>query len=1058
VLAAFVQDSGLEALREPLEAALARGARVRLLTGDYLALTQAAALRRLVDWMEEAQARGAQAQEGGEPEPERPPGHFEARVVETERLGRSFHPKSWRFEGPGLAAAFVGSSNLSHAALRTGVEWNLRVDRDAHPRAYQQVVEAFEGWWERARRLDAPWVERYAARARREARPLPVGEALPEAPPPLPEPHPVQREALAALARSRAHGHRRALVVLATGLGKTRLAALDVAAFERELGRRARVLVLAHRAELLVQAAETFRRELPESRFGWFIGERASLEGDVVLASVQKLSRPEHLERLRAGAAFDYAVVDEVHHAAAASYRAVLASLEPRFLLGLTATPERADEGDVLGLFDDHLAYRADVGEGIARGLLVPFAYHGLKDDVAYENIPWRNRRFDPERLAAAVQTEARMRRLWRAWGEHPGTRTLLFCCSVAHARYVRDWLRGQGVRVAAVHSGAESEDRAESLRKLAGGELEALCAVDLFNEGVDVPGVDRVVMLRPTESPVVFLQQLGRGLRKAGAEKTALTVIDFVGNHRVFLDRVRALLALGVGEARLSLRDYLVEGREPELPPGCSVQVELEAKALLAKLLPSGRSEVERAYRELRETWDRRPTAGELYRMGYRPSTLRGAHEGWLSFVHAEGDLTAEEARALEAGEAWFQELETTPMSKSFKMVLLEALLEAGVPARGMALSELAERSLAILRRSPELLKDLEGVKALGDWRDPEPKTFLGYWKVNPVQAWTEKPWFRVEGERFIQRLPMPEDAREAFLALTQELVDYRLAQYRARQRAEQQGGAFEAKVTWNQRDPILKLPSRTKRPDLPDGETDVRLPDGSLWRFRMMKEYCNVARPVGTDRNALPDLLRRWFGPSVGQPGTAFHVRFDRSPDGWWVEPVEAQVLPLPRRGTVIAFPSLRAAAGATGHELSLESAPEAEWVSLPVKVQGEGLFAVRASGDSMDGGERPIRDGDWLVMRYARAAGIGAVEGKVALVQVPAPGGFEYQVKRIVREGEQWLLRSDNAAHPSYPATEDVVPIALLVDVILPERLGPATVERLPDEEAQKVFGFD
>ncbi len=144
-------------------------------------------------------------------------------------------------------------------------------------------------------------------------------------------------------------------------------------------------------------------------------------------------------------APFDYVVVDEVHHAAAASYRAILGRLKPAFLLGLTATPERADEGDVLGLFDDHLAYRADVGEGIARGLLVPFAYHGLKDDVAYENIPWRNRRFDPERLAEAVQTEARMQRMWTAWEAHRATRTLVFCCSVAHAEYVRGLAEGPG-------------------------------------------------------------------------------------------------------------------------------------------------------------------------------------------------------------------------------------------------------------------------------------------------------------------------------------------------------------------------------------------------------------------------------------------------------------------------------------------------------------------------------------------------------------------------------------------------------------------------------------
>jgi superfamily II DNA or RNA helicase/diadenosine tetraphosphate (Ap4A) HIT family hydrolase len=1053
VLAAFVQDSGLEVLRESVEAALARGARVRILTGDYLAITQAKALRRLLDWVDESEARREEDEERAEARW----GTFEARVVETEKLGRSFHPKSWRFEGVGLAAAFVGSSNVSHAALRTGVEWNLRVERDRDLRAYQDVVDTFEVWWARALRFDAAWVERYEARARQVARPLPSGDAESEPVEPPRQPHAVQQEALAKLALSREEGRQRALVVLATGLGKTLLAALDVAAFEKTLDHPARVLFLAHRAELLAQAAETFRRQLPESRFGWFVADRSTLSGDVVFASVQKLSRPEGLSQLGEVAPFDYVVVDEVHHAAAASYRAILGRLSPKFLLGLTATPERADEGDVLGLFDDHLAYRADVGEGIARGLLVPFTYHGLKDDVAYENIPWRNRRFDSEKLTAAVQTEARMQRMWAAWEEHRATRTLVFCCSVVHAEYVRRWLKDRGVRVVAVHSSPGTDDRAEALRKLAGGELDAVCAVDLFNEGVDVPSVDRVVMLRPTESPVVFLQQLGRGLRKA-QDKAAVTVIDFVGNHRVFLDRVRALLALADRSERLSLRDFLVDGKEPELPPGCSVQVELEAKDLLAKLLPSGRGEVERVYQELRETWGRRPTAGELYRLGYRPVTLRAEHKSWLRFVQHEGDLTAREARALEAGAAWFEELETTQMSKSFKMVLLDALLEAGALGEGLPLPELAERSRALLRRTPELQRDLEGVKSLGDPRDPEPKRFLTYWKENPIQAWSGGPWFRVDGNRFIPRLPIPEDAKDAFLEFTRELVDYRLAQYRARERTEARGSAFETKVLSNKRDPILKLPDRLKQPELPEGELDVRLPDGSPWRFRLMKEFCNVARPVGTDRNALPDLLRRWFGPGAGKPGTAFRVRFTPGPDGWWVAPVDAEVIPLPRRGALVAFPSLRAAAGAATHTLALESAPEAESLHLPVQASGDGLFVVRASGDSMNGGERPIRDGDWLVMRYARAAGIGAVEGKVALVQVPDPTGYGYQVKRVVREGGRWILRSDNPARPSFEATEGVVPIALLVEVIAPERLGPTVGERMTDEDAMKAFELE
>ena len=193
------------------------------------------------------------------------------------------------------------------------------------------------------------------------------------------------------------------------------------------------------------------------------------------------------------------------------------------------------------GLFDDHVAYEAGLAEGIEEGLLAPFSYFGLRDTVDYEDIPWRNARFDPESLATAAATEARMDRLWQAWNEHPGTRTLVFCCSVAHSRFVGEWLSAKGLRVRAVTAESDDASRSGAREDLRLGRLDALCAVDLFNEGVDLPTLDRIVMLRPTESPVVFVQQLGRGLRRADG-KASLTVIDFVGNHRVFLDRLPGL------------------------------------------------------------------------------------------------------------------------------------------------------------------------------------------------------------------------------------------------------------------------------------------------------------------------------------------------------------------------------------------------------------------------------------------------------------------------------------------------------------------------------------
>ena len=1058
IVAAFIQESGLELLKGTILSSLARGARVRVLTGDYLNITQADALKTLLDWASLARwTEDAPVTQG----------MLEARVIEVERLEgatRSFHPKSWRFEGPGLGVAFVGSSNVSHGALATGIEWNLRSDRDRDSAAYEQIVRAFDNLWPKATPLTAEWVADYAKRARLSSLPMPEGEVEHEAPEPPPDPNDLQREALAELAQSRSGGRRRALVVLATGLGKTWLSAFDVEAFGKAQGSCPRVLFLAHRAELLGQAARTFRRmfrrSFPDAAPSWFIADHGDLSGNVVLASVQKLSRPENLELL-ARQKFDYVVVDEVHHAAAASYRKILARLEPQFLLGLTATPDRADEGDVLGLFDDHVAYRADLGVGIHRALLVPFAYHGLKDDVDYANIPWRNRRFDPAELAAAVQTQARMERLWTSWTENTATRTLVFCCSIEHARFARDWLRGKGVRVRAVHSGEDSDDRDTALKELESGAVQAICTVDLFNEGLDVPRIDRVVMLRPTESPVIFLQQLGRGLRVAGG-KDRLTVIDFVGNHRVFLERMRMLLSLTKNPT--SLRNFLAKGETPELPPGCSVEVQLEAKELLLKLLmPSGRSEVEHAYRDLYAARGERPTAGELFRLGYRPSTLQGTHGSWFAFVASEQHLDEGESRVLAEAREWLDELETTSMSKSFKMVTIEALLEADALSTGLPVGEVAERAHRILARNPELFVDLESVKELPDPRRPDPKVWVGYWRKNPIAAWIGegkrqpgRAWFRVENDRFVPRIPVSKGDETALAEMTRELVDYRLAQYRARARQQEPGAAFECKVIPNKSDPILMLPSRDRRPDLPLGETPIRLPDGRMWLFRFVKIAVNFARPAGEQRNKLPDLLRGWFGPAAGRRGTAFQVRFVPSPDGWWVEPAGEHVLAVPARGAIRAFPTLQAAAGAaTGARVA---EPEADEVRLPVSTHGDEIFAVRASGDSMDGGPRPIRDGDWLVLRFSRGMGVGAIAGRVALLQVEdGVGAFAYQVKRVIQDAAGWILRSDNPARPSFPATEKTVAIATLVEVVRPEDLAPAPGTRLVEGELAPKFGL-
>jgi len=1068
ILAAFVQDAGLLLLDSELRQARRRGARIRLLTGDYLHITQEKALTRLLDWASEPEPVEGRPEQldlldalDGAPTPtsapHSPAGTFATRVVETSSLpttSHSFHPKSWVFVGPDVADAFVGSSNISRAALGDGIEWNLRVERGRDPFAFERIRQAFALWWTRGRPLDQAWVDQYRQAVSASADPLPPGEADAEPVAAPPEPYGVQLDALAELAASRQEGRQRALVVMATGLGKTWLAAFDVRAFAEERERQPRVLFVAHRRELLSQAAGTFRRCFANASIGFHVGAKSNLEADFVFASVQKIGRAANLAALDP-AAFDYVIIDEAHHVHARTYRRLVDRLQPAFLLGLTATPDRADAADILGLFDDHLAFRADLGVGIEAGHLAPFSYFGIADTTDYKPIPWRNRRFDPSELADAVQTQARMEKLWQSWGEHPGSRTLVFCCSIAHAKFATDWLLERGVNCACVHSGPDSDDRDVAIEALQQGELEAVCSVDLFNEGVDVPAVDRVVMLRPTESPVVFLQQLGRGLRVA-RDKAKLTVIDFVGNHRVFLDRVRTLLNTLAPQAESpSLAALLGVGQLAlpggGLPAGCSIDIELEAIDLLRKLLPSGaRNALVRTYRELKASRGRRPSAGELFRRGLNPGSVRsGGGAGWLRFVGDEGDLSEDAAALLVEAGTWFRDLETTAMSRSYKMVTLLALAEADALTTGLAIDELCQRSHRILLRSPELLGDLDSVRELPDPAAPDPAVWQRYWRKNPLHFWSDeakkrgRAWFRIDGDRFVPRYKVDSKHEAVFAELTLELVDWRLAQYRRSRRRIRlaAGRAFECRLFHNDRGAIIKLPERARMPWIPQGEMDARLPDDSWWRFRFAKIAINVARPVGARRNELPELLKSWFGADAGQPGTTHHVRFVPTPDGWCCEPVqegEARVVPLVPRRSIPCWPDLRAAAGWAGTERDGASL-EPSTVRLPVQGTSD-CFAVRASGESMAGWRSELRDGDWLVMTPLVDVELAAAEGQVALVERGDELDQSWHVKRVVRRGARWWLASDNPQTPAVPALPGDRPVAVLKEVIRPEDLAP------------------
>ena len=683
---AFAMDSGVRLIEPWFRDLLQRGGRLRIVVGDYMDVTEPAALRRLSDL------------EG-------------ASVFVFETGAGSFHPKAWLFRAAHhRGAAIVGSSNLSQTALTTGVEWNLHSESaaDAVDTAFNALLVH-----PKTRPLTDDWIETYAHR-RRSAPLTELAQSIVSDEPlaPAPTPHKIQQAALAALRNTRTLGHRAGLVVLATGLGKTWLAAFDSLPFQR-------VLFVAHREEILTQAMSSFRRIRPEAHFGRFDGSNKELHAEILFASIQTIGRIDHLRRFAADA-FDYIVMDEFHHAAASSYRALLDHFTPQFLLGLTATPDRSDGADLLPLCGDNLVYHCDLFEGIEEGLLSPFSYFGVPDNVDYAQIPWRSSQFDPTELEAALVTEARAANALEQFHKHREGPAIGFCCSVRHAEFMCDYFAARGLKAVAVHSGPTSAPRTTSLERLGRGDIDILFAVDMFNEGVDVPNIGTVMMLRPTESVIIWLQQLGRGLRKI--EGKLLRVIDYIGNHRIFLTKLRALLGAGPEDRSLLHKLELALTGSLSLPPGCSVTYELEAVNILRDLLrpKSDVEDLEAQYRDFRMRHGVRPTAAEIAAMGFDPS--KNGHGSWFDFVRDMGDPI--DAQAFTSVQSLLRDIERNTRLPAPAVTALQSL-NPYQPATEEGLSYWTSHPL--LRRHGNHLRlvrpDPQGYAAhmvteLADWR----------------------------------------------------------------------------------------------------------------------------------------------------------------------------------------------------------------------------------------------------------------------------------------------------------------------------------------------------
>ena len=569
ILMAFVKKAGVAHIEKQLSILQDRKVPVQLVTSVYMAGTEADALDRLV-------------REFG----------VEVKVCYDPDLAR-LHAKAWLMvRNSGFTTAIIGSSNMTNSAMVTGQEWNVRLSEVSSPEVIEEFKAAFETFWNTPAfksynpDSDRQLLEDALRLARKEKKQTNGVYFVPNLDV---EPRIHQVKMLEDLAFERETlGHHKNLVVAATGTGKTVLAALDYLGLEKKLGRRPKLLFVAHRKEILNQAMSTYRAVLKEKDFGeLYVGGAIPGYWKHVFASVQSLNSRDI--KTFAKGAFDIVVIDEFHHATAETYRAIIDHLEPAELLGLTATPERSEGTRVQDeFFDGRIASELRLWDAMEQGLLTPFQYFGIgeeKEVVDYSSVDWSSGKYQTKSLSAAVtgndlRDHLVIREIERHVSDPAQMKSLVFCVDQAHAEYVAEMLTSKaGLKTACVTAKTDADEREKAIQHLRDGKIQALTSVDVFNEGVDIPEVDTVIMLRPTESSVVFIQQLGRGLRLA-AGKAAVTVLDFIGLHRSDF-RIDKKYSVFLGQGRKELKNQIEQGF-PKLPSGVMLSLDSVAQSFI--------------------------------------------------------------------------------------------------------------------------------------------------------------------------------------------------------------------------------------------------------------------------------------------------------------------------------------------------------------------------------------------------------------------------------------------------------------------------------------------
>ena len=777
IVVSFLMESGVRMLLSELENALERGAKIRILTGNYLGITQPSALYLIKHKLGE---------------------QVDLRFYNEKN--RSFHPKSYMFHYKEYSTIYIGSSNISRSALTSGIEWNYRFSSKTDSQNYEKFYNTFLDLFENhSVVIDDDELKRYSKNWHRPA----VSKDLDKYDLQdsetsnnivLFEPRGAQIEALCALENTRAEGARRALVQAATGVGKTYLAAFDSKKYER-------VLFVAHREEILKQAAESFKNVRNSDDYGFFDGESKCTDKSVIFASVATLGRNEYLNnKYFPSDYFNYVVIDEFHHAINDQYQRIVNYFKPQFLLGLTATPERMDGRNIYEICDYNVPYEISLKEAINKGMLVPFHYYGIFDDTDYSKIHIVRGRYDEKELNETyIGNVHRYELIYKYYCKYGSRQALGFCCSKEHAREMAREFSSRGIPSVAVFSDASgeyTEKRNAAIQKLKNGEIRVIFSVDMFNEGVDITSVDMVMFLRPTESPIVFLQQLGRGLRKCRG-KEFLTVLDFIGNYEK-AGRVRFLL-----EGKSDTHGEVYHPSDTlRFPDDCLVDFDMKLIDLFAEMDRKQlklKDQIINEYFKVKELLAKRPTRLDMFT--YMDDNIYEAaithskdnpFKRYLEFLNDLGELSQIEEEFYKGiGREFISLLENTNMSKVYKMPVLMAFYN-----NSDVLMEVSEKQL--LSSWKEFFstgtnwKDLDKSMTLQKYNDISDKDHLKKILAMPVHFLLESgKGFFIKNDDVI--LGLREELRPlidnpVMIQQMKDVIDYRTMDYYQRRYRETQ------------------------------------------------------------------------------------------------------------------------------------------------------------------------------------------------------------------------------------------------------------------------------